>query len=221
MLRRSLRGKAPTLAAEREAWEVGYRTVVGVDEVGRGAWAGPLMVGAAVLPRERRIYKLRDSKMLTETEREVLFDRVADFCVAWSVGAASHAECDELGMTAAQELATRRALEGLGVEVDMVLLDGNRDFVRDRPTRLIVGGDAICASIAAASVLAKVTRDRLMRADAESFPAYRFESNKGYPCRVHRTALMGMGPTSIHRRSWSYMDSLPWGRGGVSRASAP
>lgn len=210
VLRRAIRDKAPSLAIEREMWAAGDEFVVGVDEVGRGAWAGPLMVGAAVLPTDRRVYKVRDSKMLTEVEREALFDRIANWCVAWAVGAVSHRECDELGMSEAQRLAARRAIEGLGVEVDQVLLDGKWDFVGGGSTRMVVRGDATCVSIAAASILAKVTRDRFMRAQAESFPGYDFASNKGYPCPRHRIALAGMGPTSIHRRSWSFMDSLPW-----------
>lgn len=209
-LRQALRDKAPTLDIERELWADGHEVVVGVDEVGRGAWAGPLMIGAAVVPRDRRVYKVRDSKMLTESEREAIFDRVANWCVAWAVGAASHAECDELGMSGAMRLAARRALDELEISPDRVLLDGNWDFVGGGRTRLVVRGDATCLSIATASILAKVTRDRLMRREAENFPAYDFESNKGYPSPRHRTALMGMGPTSIHRRSWAFMDALPW-----------
>jgi ribonuclease HII len=201
---------APTLAVERELWADGHEVVVGVDEVGRGAWAGPLMVGAAVLPRDRRVYRVRDSKMLTEAERERLFDRVAGWCVAWSVGAASQVECDTLGMSDAQRLAAARAIDGLGLTPDHVLVDGNWDFVGRGCTRRIVKGDATCLSISTASILAKVTRDRLMRAEAPNFPAYDFEFNKGYPCPRHKMALQAFGPTSIHRRTWVFMDHLPW-----------
>jgi len=203
---------APTLTVERQLWEEGNRVVVGVDEVGRGAWAGPIMVGAAVLPRDRRVYKVRDSKMLTEVEREGLFDRLADWCVAWAVGAASQEECDELGMAEAQRIAARRAVEGLGCAPDHVLIDGKWDFVGAgvERTRRIVKGDATCLSIATASILAKVTRDRLMREEAVHFPAYCFESNKGYPCPHHKMALQAFGPTSIQRRTWVFMDHLPW-----------
>ncbi len=209
-LRPSLRSTAPSRRVEQELWEAGHRVVVGVDEVGRGAWAGPLSVGAAVIPRDRRVYKVRDSKMLTEAEREALFERIAEWCTAWSVGHASQEECDALGMSAAQRLAARRAIEGLGVGPDQVLLDGRWDFVGGGNTRQIVKGDATCLSIAAASILAKVTRDRLMRSEAEHFPGYDFDGNKGYPCPRHKMALAGMGPTAIHRRSWVFMDSLPW-----------
>jgi len=218
-LRKSLKTQAPNLAVERRMWGRGHQIVVGVDEVGRGAWAGPLSVGAAVVPKNSRVYKIRDSKMLTEIEREALFDRVADWCVAWSVGHASHQECDELGMSAAQRLAARRALDGLGVQPDRILIDGNWDFVGGGRTSLIVKGDATTVSISAASVLAKVTRDRIMRAEAENYPAFNFEGNKGYPCPIHKAALQAWGPTTLHRRSWAFMDGLIWP--GVSRFHRP
>lgn len=201
---------APTLRLERELWGAGHEVVVGMDEVGRGAWAGPLMVGAAVLPRDRRVYRVRDSKLLTETERERLFDRLAAWCVAWAVGAASQVECDTLGMADAQRLAAQRALQGLGLTPDQVLLDGKWDFVGMGCTQRIVKGDATCLSISTASVLAKVTRDRIMRAEAPHFPPYDFDSNKGYPCPRHKMALQAFGPSSIHRRTWVFMDHLPW-----------
>ena len=207
---RASRAVAPTLALERQLWDDGHDVVVGMDEVGRGAWAGPLMVGAAVLPRDRRVYKVRDSKMLLERERERLFDRLAEWCVAWAVGAASQAECDGLGMSAAQRLAARRAIDGLGLIPDRVLVDGKWDFVGTGRTIRIVKGDATCLSISTASVLAKVTRDRIMRAEAPNFPGYDFELNKGYPCPRHKMALQAFGPTSIHRRTWVFMEHLPW-----------
>src|ERR687886_577657 len=123
-----VRNVVPSLKVERELWDGGHDVVVGVDEVGRGAWAGPLSVGAAVLPKDRRVYKVRDSKMLTELERERMFDRVAEWCLAWSVGPATKQECGGLGMTAAQELGGTRAIAGLGVgEPHKVLVDGHWD----------------------------------------------------------------------------------------------
>ena len=218
-LRNSLKNQVPNLAVERRMWGLGHGIVVGVDEVGRGAWAGPLSVGAAVIPKDSRVYKIRDSKMLTENERESLFDRVADWCVAWAVGHASHEECDQMGMSAAQRLAARRALDGLGVQPDRVLIDGNWDFVGGGRTSLIVKGDATTVSISAASVLAKVTRDRIMRGEAANYPAFNFEGNKGYPCPVHKAALQAWGPTTLHRRSWAFMDGLIWP--GVRRFYRP
>jgi len=209
-LRKALKVKPPGLSEERELWSAGHDVVVGVDEVGRGSWAGPLTIGAVIVPKDRRLYKLRDSKQLTETEREALFDRIAEWAEGWAVGHASHDECDRLGMSAAQKLAARRAIVGLGRPVDAVIVDGKWDFVGHPVTRKLVRGDAKCLSIAAASILAKVTRDRIMRDQARMFPGFDFEFNKGYPCPRHRAALQGYGPTAIHRRSWVFMDTLTW-----------
>jgi ribonuclease HII len=208
----------PSLAVERALWDAGHRVVVGVDEVGRGAWAGPIMVGAAVLPRDRRVYKVRDSKMLREVERERLFGRLAAWCQTWAVGAASQEECDEVGMAEAQRRAARRAIDGLGVTPDQVLVDGNWDFVGLGCTKRIIKGDATCLSIATASVLAKVTRDRIMREESTHYPGYEFDSNKGYPCPRHKMALHAYGPSAIHRRTWIFMEHLVWGVAGARAA---
>ncbi len=216
-LRGVLRDKAPGLSIERSLWDGGADVVVGIDEVGRGAWAGPLSVGAAVVPVDRRVYKVRDSKMLTESEREALFQRVSEWVRAWAVGHATPEECDELGMSEAQRLAARRAISGLGITPDAVLVDGNWDFVGG--ARRIIGGDRLSLSVAAASVLAKVTRDRMMRSAAPEFPAYNFEGNKGYPCPVHKAALQAWGPSAIHRKSWVFMDHLMWN--GLERYRRP
>ncbi len=216
-LRPSLKRQAPGLVVERGLRNRGIEVIVGMDEVGRGSWAGPLSVGAAIVPMDRRVYKIRDSKLLTEEEREALFDRIAEWCLAWSVGHASAAECDDLGMSEAQRIAARRAIDGLGIEPQHVLLDGKWDFVGGA-TR-IVRGDRTSLSIAAASILAKVTRDRMMRLEAEHYPGYNFEANKGYPCPTHKAALQAWGPTSIHRRSWVFMDHLMWN--GLDRFHRP
>ncbi len=209
-LRKAIKAKSPSLEYERALWAAGHEVVVGVDEVGRGAWAGPLSVGAAVLPQDKRVYKVRDSKVLTEKEREAMYDRIAGWCATWAVGHATQEECDDLGMAQAQRLAAKRAIEGLGVTPDAVLVDGNWDFVGLGNTKKLVKGDRHSLSIAAASILAKVTRDRMMREEAEHFPGYDFDLNKGYPCPRHKVALQGMGPTSIHRRKWVFMDHLSW-----------
>lgn len=207
-LRKALKSSSPGTRHEQQCWGEGIEVVAGVDEVGRGAWAGPLTVAAAIIPRDRRIYKVRDSKMLKEVERELLYERIVDWLEAWGVGHASEQECDALGMSAAQKLAARRALEATGVEPDHVLLDGNWDFVGGSTTK-IVKGDASCLSIAAASIIAKVTRDRLMRSMAEQHPGYFFEDNKGYPCPRHRASLAANGPSVVHRHSWAFMNDLP------------
>jgi ribonuclease HII len=202
-------GRAPTRKIEQELWAQGYDTVVGIDEVGRGAWAGPLVVGAAILPREKRVLGVRDSKMLSERERERLFDRIAAWCEAWATGAASQQECDELGMAASQRLACRRAIEALGVVADVAVSDGTWNFVSPSVAKveMRVKADRHCLSVAAASILAKVVRDREMRALSESYPHWSFDTNKGYPCPVHKAALQGYGPSAIHRRTWVFMDN--------------
>ncbi len=255
-MRRALQGNAPRLKTERKLWAEGVDVVAGVDEVGRGAWAGPLTVGAVVAARQRRIYKVRDSKMLTIDERESLYARICSWARAFAVGHASVTECTDLGMADAQRLAARRAIAGLGLSVDHVVVDGTWDFLNDRsravshsaphspqavdgagvdgrdvrhardegeilkregrievrpiPVTKMIRGDAKCLSIAAASIIAKVTRDRLMVAAAERYPGYWFASNKGYPCPRHVASLAEWGPTAIHRRRWVFMDDLRW-----------
>jgi ribonuclease HII len=207
----------PNLKVEQSLWADGHEIIVGIDEVGRGSWAGPLSIGAVVLPKSGRVNGVRDSKMLTEREREALFDRVAGGAQHWAIGSVSHDECDRIGMSAAQKLAAQRAIEGLGLgfdKIDRVLIDGNWDFVSEflgeGKTQRIIKGDATCLTIASASVLAKVSRDRLMRAYDPEFPGFNFAENKGYPCPKHKMALQAYGPTAIHRRSWVFMDHLPW-----------
>jgi ribonuclease HII len=220
----------PDLKEERRLRKEGHEWVAGLDEVGRGAWAGPLTIGVAVLrPRVTRRSMpawLRDSKQLTEVRREQIFDSVGAWCHSWSVGHATAAECDEWGMTEAWRAAARRAVSGLSLVPDALIIDGPIDLLRnsDEPfpcvARPIVDGDAKCASVAAASVLAKVVRDRIMREEACHFPLYDFELNKGYPSPLHKTALRGYGPSAIHRRTWVFVDNLPW-RGAERAARAP
>ncbi len=211
---------SPDLKEERRLRAQGYECVAGLDEVGRGAWAGPLTVGVAVVRPRVQLRSmpawLRDSKMLSEARREEIFEAVGRWCQAWAVGHATPAECDDWGMTEALRVAARRALTALGCDPDALLVDGPVDLLRhpDDPyggeVRPIVDGDAKCASVAAASVLAKVVRDRMMRDEADHFPAYAFERNKGYPSPLHQAALRGYGPSAIHRRSWAFVRELPW-----------
>lgn len=209
----------PTFARERELLQGRASLVVGFDEVGKGAWAGPLVVGAAVLPSDAEHLKamqgVRDSKTLTEKRREAMFDDLADACTAWSIGAASHDECGRLGMVEAQRLAAQRACANLRLDLrdaDAVV-DGNWDFVSPHVARVVteVKADSSCLSVAVASVLAKVSRDRMMREMALDYPLWSFETNKGYPCAKHRRALQGYGPSAVHRTSWAFMDNfVPW-----------
>jgi ribonuclease HII len=205
----------PTLRVEGRYFAEGCAAVGGVDEVGRGAWAGPVSVGVAVVTAGcgRRIPRgVRDSKQLTCAQRELLFAPLGRGVASWAVGHASNDECDELGMTAAQRLAANRALDQLDVVPDVLLLDGKFDFLRDGesplPVHMIVKGDTSSKAIAAASVLAKVTRDRMMVLESEHYPWYGFESNRGYPAPSHKMALAAWGCTPIHRRSWAFVDSM-------------
>src|SRR2546430_4243990 len=208
---------APKLLIEQGCFEDGATLVCGIDEVGRGAWAGPVSVGAVVIgPAPKRIQRVRDSKELTLEQREALYPKILGWALAAAVGQASAAECDELGMTAALRRAGERALAclaGAGCVPDRIILDGNHDyFGRPDQVRTVIDGDALCLSVAAASIVAKVTRDRLMAAEADCYPGYDFDSNRGYPSHRHRCALLGYGPTAIHRRSWIYMENLPWAK---------
>jgi ribonuclease HII len=214
------RPSGPDGIQERSLADLGFEVVAGLDEVGRGAWAGPVSVGVVVFPPDdEHPPGVRDSKELSEESREALFPLIVAWCADWSVGHAEAIECDRLGMTAALRLAARRALGGLRLRPHALLMDGNFDYVSEPEgaaspapsaphVRTVVRGDAACVSIAAASIVAKVTRDRHMRALSPSFPAFDFHANKGYPTPVHRRALDGNGLTSLHRRSWSFVDDL-------------
>lgn len=199
----------PGVRREQRWWAEGA-VVAGVDEVGRGAWAGPVTYAAVVMPSDRRMYKLRDSKLLDPVRREQLAARIADFALAVGIGHASNLEIDRLGMSAAMRLAARRAVDALEVRPDVCLLDGNWDFLSDYGTvnERIVYGDASSASIAAASIVAKVTRDALMTEACPRYPVYGFSSNKGYPSPSHQASLAEHGPCELHRRSWAPLRAL-------------
>ena len=212
----------PHASRERLLFESGAKTIVGIDEVGKGSWAGPLVIGIAMLSRETvftdepavALGGVRDSKQLSELQREEIFDQVAARCVRWSIGAASALECDQLGMVEAQRLATARGFAALAEAcVDVAIVDGRWDFVSPHARKVLVEvkADVDCVSVAAASVLAKVSRDRMMRSLAGDYPQWHFDTNKGYPCPKHRAALQGYGPSAIHRTSWAFMPNyVPW-----------
>lgn len=193
----------PGITHERPWWARGA-CVAGVDEVGRGAWAGPVTFAAVVLPHDRRMYKLRDSKMLDAPRREELAGRLGDFALGIGIGHASNAEIDRMGMSDAMRLAASRAVNSLPLRPDAVLVDGNWNMLPgiEQPVETIVHGDARSASIAAASIVAKVTRDALMRTVCADHPPYVFSSNKGYPSPPHVSALDRYGPCVLHRHSW-------------------
>ena len=208
-LRKANKRNAPTRNFENALWKEGKEFVVGIDEVGRGAWAGPLTIAAAIIPKDKRLYRIRDSKLLNGIERESLFEAIGNWCIDWSVGHATNNECDKYGMSNAQKLAAQRAIESLNVKPAHALIDGKWNFVEGiigrGNTTMVIKGDTKCLSIAAASILAKVTRDRMMKEHHDSFPEYEFKSNKGYPCPKHKSALKSYGPTPLHRVSWAFM----------------
>ena len=175
--------------------------VAGVDEAGRGPLAGPVVAAAVVLPARRWPPGIADSKTLDEPEREALHARITA-CAHWGTGHATVEEIDTINIYWATMLAMRRAVQALGITPCLVLVDGNADPKCGHPTRTLVDGDALCLSIAAASIVAKVTRDRMMRALAQDHPHYGWADNKGYGTPVHHAALRAHGPTPHHRRSF-------------------
>lgn len=191
-----------TLDFDRQFIDAGVRTLCGTDEAGRGPLAGPVVAAACILPDGFLPEGLDDSKKLTERRREKLYDIITENAIAWCAASASPEEIDEINILEASLLAMRRAIDGLGIEPDLVLVDGNIDRGFRFPAKAIIGGDALSPSIAAASIIAKVTRDRLC-ADYESlYPQYGFAKHKGYPTPAHKLAVFEHGPCPIHRRSF-------------------
>jgi len=176
--------------------------VCGIDEAGRGPLAGPVCAAAVILPPDWEPEGLNDSKKLSPARREKLYGEITAGALAWSVAYASEREIDEINILQATFLAMRRALAGLELRPDLALVDGNRDPGLDTPVRCEVGGDGRYACIAAASVLAKVSRDRLMEGMGLKYPQYGFDKHKGYGTAAHYEALRRFGPTPIHRRTF-------------------
>ena len=192
----------PNFEYENEKYARGYTAVCGCDEAGRGPLCGPVVAAAVILDPSVTIEGLDDSKKLTEKKREKLFDIIKEKAVAYAIAEASAAEIDEINILNASMLAMRRAVEALPVKADFALIDGNcsRGFTID--TETVVKGDAKSASIAAASILAKVTRDRgCLELDSE-YPMYGIAKHKGYPTKEHMDAVRAYGPSPIHRRTF-------------------
>lgn len=192
----------PNWEWEQRAWESGWEHVAGVDEAGRGPLAGPVVAAAVVLPRGFTLEALRDSKQVPEEERERLYDQVVGGALCWSVAEATPEEIDLHNILRATHLAMARALAGLRVPIHGALVDGLPVSGLPCPHHAIVSGDARCISIAAASILAKVTRDRIMREMELHHPGYGFHRHKGYGTPEHRRALRELGPAPCHRRSF-------------------
>lgn len=192
---------------EREQWKNGFQTLCGVDEAGAGPLAGPVYAAAVILPRELDIPGLNDSKKLTEKRREALFDIITAQAVSYSVVRAEAAEIDEMDILNARMLAMQRAIDGLSIKPDLALIDGNRDhgsrYAVETPHITIVKGDGKSASIAAASILAKVSRDRYVSTELDSqYPQYQFARHKGYGTRLHYEMLDRYGPCPAHRATF-------------------
>lgn len=198
----------PTLRRERHLWAGGYCQVAGLDEAGRGAWAGPVVAGVVVLPPNREdvatlLAGVDDSKRLTPAEREALLPLIEAVALAVGTGQATPAEIDACGIVAATRLAMERALASLHCSPDYLLIDHLTLPRLSIPQEAIVRGDARVLSIAAASVVAKVTRDRMMVALDDRYPGYGFARHKGYGTAAHQEALHQLGPSPIHRRTWA------------------
>lgn len=189
---------------EREAWAEGYETVCGVDEAGAGPLMGPVYAAAVILPRECEIEGLNDSKKLTEKKREALFDIIINTAVAYGIARIEAAEIDATDILSARMKAMHLAMEALGQPIDMALIDGNRDkgksFTITEPHHLLVKGDSRSASIAAASILAKVSRDRyVVEVLDKQYPQYQFAKHKGYGTALHKELYLQYGPCPEHR----------------------
>ena len=190
------------LEYENKAIKNGYKAVCGVDEAGRGPLAGPVCAAAVILPANTIIDGVNDSKKLTEKKREELFDIIKETAISYSVAFASAEEIENFTILNATMLAMKRAVEGLDVNADYAIIDGNKLPQLDIPCEYIIKGDAKSMSIASASILAKVSRDRLLYKYAQEYPQYRFDKHKGYGTKLHIQALKEFGPCPYHRKSF-------------------
>lgn len=187
---------------EDELFEKGYQFVCGVDEAGRGPLAGPVCAAAVILPPHLNIEGLNDSKKLTDKRRRELMPVIKEQAIAYGIGLASHQEIDRVNILQATFLAMERAIAQLEGKAEFALIDGNREKDFGLPVKTVVKGDSLSASIAAASILAKVTRDDLMEQLADTYPGYGFEVHKGYGTKAHYDALRELGPSPVHRMSF-------------------
>ena len=200
----------PDFALEAEHWRQGRHGVAGVDEAGRGPLAGPVVVAAVILPPDwPREARLNDSKLLTAAERETAFTAIRASAVCWKVRVVSPAEIDRLNILQATLVGMSRVVAALHPVPDHVLVDGNRLPLLDVACTAVVKGDALCNSIAAASIVAKVVRDRIMTVYGARYPQWGFRQHKGYATASHREALLKFGPSPIHRRSFR-VKGVPW-----------
>lgn len=201
----------PSFYFERLLWKRGLVRVAGLDEAGRGAWAGPVLAGAVILSPDtpvRSLAHVNDSKQVSPHLREELYEQICAVALAWGVGQATNLEIDEIGIVPATRRAMQRALDALNLKPDALLLDALRLNERTEPQQALIRGDARSYSIAAASILAKVTRDRLMRDLDRDFPLYQFARHKGYGTPAHRQALDELGALAVHRHTFAPVKNL-------------
>lgn len=187
---------------ENSFYSEDIQVICGVDEAGRGPLAGPVCAAAVILPKDLELPGLTDSKKLTDKKRRELFPLIQEQAIAYGIGFATEQEIDEINILQATFLAMQRALDQLSVKPDLALIDGNREKDFGVPVKTVVKGDSLSANIAAASILAKVTRDNLMQELAETYPQYGFEIHKGYGTKAHYAALREFGPSPIHRMTF-------------------
>lgn len=198
----------PTYNVEQILWNEGYSRVLGIDEVGRGSYAGPLFVGGVIFPKKLRINRVRDSKLLSAKQRNEVAAEIKAQC-EYATGYVEHFEIDELGLTRATEVAIERLVASFDVAPDMLLVDdGNYNFSFDVPVQYMKEGDKRVMSIAAGSIVAKVERDAVMQVYGDTFPEYEFHKNKGYASKAHRDVLEQRGPCDIHRKSFAPIAKL-------------
>lgn len=187
---------------ENRLYDQGYQAVCGVDEAGAGPLAGPVYAAAVILPRGLTLPYLNDSKKVTPRRREILFDQIREQAIAYAIAWADEKEIDAINILNARMLAMDRAIKMLNPAADFALIDGNRNQGIELQNEMVVHGDARSASIAAASILAKVSRDRFMVELAEQYPQYAFEKHKGYPTKLHYQLLRQYGPSPVHRKTF-------------------
>ena len=187
---------------ENRLYDQGYQAICGVDEAGAGPLAGPVYAAAVILPRGLTLPYLNDSKKVTPRRREILFDQIREQAIAYAIAWADEKEIDEINILNARMLAMDRAIKMLDPAADFALIDGNRNQGIELQNEMVVHGDARSASIAAASILAKVSRDRFMVELAEQYPQYAFEKHKGYPTKLHYERLRQYGPSPVHRQTF-------------------
>ena len=202
----------PDLEFELHLWEAGFKVIGGLDEAGRGAWAGPVSAAVVVLPTDKTIMTslsgVRDSKKMTPRQRDIWAIKIREEAVLWGVGFADHLEIDTYGIVPATKIAMKRAIEGIKAIPDYLLIDAVKLTEMSIPQSILIRGDSRSLSIAAASILAKTERDRIMEEMDNIYPEYGFSRHKGYGTSFHRKALDKQGPTVIHRKSYAPIKRL-------------